>query len=281
MAKGCKVNYQLFVFEKLKMMTKEKIKKISAVFAFLFMVAMSLAPVSAFGQVATSSPYRGGYGYGYGGGQGRGGQNNQPACTVFRRNLNVGSSGGDVVKLKEILKNQGATENVGSGNYYNEATASAVSGLQEKYASQILAPYGFAHGTGYVGPRTRDLLNRISCAGGSTQSTTSTSTAPMVSGINPSVGLLNTAVTLTGNGFLTSGNGVNFGAGFISNISSPDGKTLIFQVPTALNPRCYYSTPRCATPSTQTKEGNYSVSVVNTNGTSNAVNFKVQFNYGY
>ncbi|MBI1866227.1 MAG: hypothetical protein HYS02_00470, partial [Candidatus Staskawiczbacteria bacterium] len=44
---------------------------------------------------------------------------------------------------------------------FDERLASAVSEFQEKYASEILAPYGLKRGTGYVGPSTRKKLNTL------------------------------------------------------------------------------------------------------------------------
>ncbi|MBI2097586.1 MAG: hypothetical protein HYT46_01470 [Candidatus Vogelbacteria bacterium] len=44
---------------------------------------------------------------------------------------------------------------------FTEATAAAVSAFQLKYAKEILAPLGLANPTGYVGPSTRKVLNRL------------------------------------------------------------------------------------------------------------------------
>ncbi|MCR4328168.1 MAG: dockerin type I domain-containing protein [Patescibacteria group bacterium] len=45
--------------------------------------------------------------------------------------------------------------------HFTEWLASKVSQFQEKYASEVLAPYGITKGTGYVGPSTRKKLNQL------------------------------------------------------------------------------------------------------------------------
>ena len=44
---------------------------------------------------------------------------------------------------------------------FDDQTASAVTGFQQKYASQILTPSGLTNGTGYVGKATRTKLNSL------------------------------------------------------------------------------------------------------------------------
>ncbi len=78
-------------------------------------------------------------------------------CHEFTYNLNVGDSGAEVIALKTALKLQGFNSN--DSTSYDEATAAAVTGFQQKYASEILAPYGLLYGTGKTGPSTRAKLN--------------------------------------------------------------------------------------------------------------------------
>lgn len=80
-------------------------------------------------------------------------------CHTFNTNLGVGSSGSEVVVLITALNKEGLGG--GKGDYYDEALASAVSGFQEKYASEILTPNGLSHGTGFVGKSTRAKLNAL------------------------------------------------------------------------------------------------------------------------
>ena len=91
---------------------------------------------------------------------------------TFTRNLTLGSSGSDVKKLQEFLNSDSstlvATSGVGSKgretNYFGPATKSAVAKFQNKYASEVLAPFGLTSGTGYFGPSTRSKANQVCSA---------------------------------------------------------------------------------------------------------------------
>jgi peptidoglycan hydrolase-like protein with peptidoglycan-binding domain len=65
--------------------------------------------------------------------------------------------------LQQFLKLQGSEiypESTINGNF-SEATKSAVIRFQEKYAAEILAPFGLEKGTGFVGQRTRAKINQL------------------------------------------------------------------------------------------------------------------------
>lgn len=80
-------------------------------------------------------------------------------CYTFYNNLRVGSQGADVYNLQIALNQSGFI--VPETSTYDQSTASAVSGFQEKYASAILIPNGLTYGTGYVGTATRNKLNAL------------------------------------------------------------------------------------------------------------------------
>ena len=87
-------------------------------------------------------------------------------CHTFNVNLRIGMSGTEVTALQTALQKEGlygypAIESTDKSGYFDEYTASAVVAFQEKYASEILAPWGLAHGTGYVATTTRAKLNAL------------------------------------------------------------------------------------------------------------------------
>ena len=89
---------------------------------------------------------------------------------------------------------------------------------------------------------------------------------PTITYLSPQLGAVGSSVTVYGTGFSLSGNSVHFGGGIIANLSSSNGTSITFTVPSQL----YAYGSQAVTP------GPYSVSVTNTYGyTSNAVSFTV------
>jgi peptidoglycan hydrolase-like protein with peptidoglycan-binding domain len=80
-------------------------------------------------------------------------------CYAFNTNLSIGMSGADVTALQTALQKDG--ESVTINGAFDDQTAAAVTGFQEKYASAILSPYGLSNGTGYAGKSTRSELNSL------------------------------------------------------------------------------------------------------------------------
>jgi hypothetical protein len=88
-------------------------------------------------------------------------------CYTFTQNLGEGRplSSQDAAALATNLVNAGLWNANTPITTYNDVVASAVSGFQEKYAAEILAPYGLTYGTGFVGVSTRAQLNQLSTGG--------------------------------------------------------------------------------------------------------------------
>jgi len=84
-------------------------------------------------------------------------------CTITQ-DLYFGMQNNKQVEcLQEFLKAQGPDiypEGLVTGNFYT-LTQQAVIRFQEKYAEDILAPWGLKKGSGYVGPTTREKINSL------------------------------------------------------------------------------------------------------------------------
>lgn len=87
----------------------------------------------------------------------------------FNTDLKEGMISSDVLSLQQILNNDPQTlvSDVGPGSsgnetaYFGAKTKQAVIRFQEKYREEILSPLGLSLGTGIVGSKTREMLNRL------------------------------------------------------------------------------------------------------------------------
>jgi hypothetical protein len=104
-------------------------------------------------------------------------------------------------------------------------------------------------------------------------------TAPAVTTIAPSGGPVGTTVTIEGSGFSPTGNIVKFGVGYLSDLTSPDGRTLLFTVPEGHNicppTELGYQEPCAGGAYPQVQPGSYPVSVLTRTETSRQVLFTV------
>lgn len=82
------------------------------------------------------------------------------SCSQITTNLFYGMTNDPQIKcLQEVLESQGYAVTA-SGNY-DVYTRAVVAQFQQKYASEILAPYGMKNGSGNVGNSTRRMINKI------------------------------------------------------------------------------------------------------------------------
>lgn len=78
----------------------------------------------------------------------------------FTRNLENGSDGDDVAMLQKILVLEGCMVLKEPTIHFRGMTEAGVKKLQEKYAKEILAPFGLKSGTGYFYESTRRFINK-------------------------------------------------------------------------------------------------------------------------
>jgi len=83
----------------------------------------------------------------------------------FQSNLSSGSQGSEVTELQKCLAKDPEVYPEGEiTGYFGPKTKAAVIKFQEKYASEILVPYGLTSGTGSVRKSTRAKLNELCAA---------------------------------------------------------------------------------------------------------------------
>ncbi len=83
-----------------------------------------------------------------------------PKDFIFTKDLRQKDKGDEVKYLQICLKDQGFyTEDI--TGYFGLKTKQAVADFQEYYRDDILAPWGFENGTGFVQKTTREKLNAV------------------------------------------------------------------------------------------------------------------------
>ena len=105
---------------------------------------------------------------------GQGGQSVSSGVCPFTwtRDLNMGATGADVMKLQQFLNANADTRVSASGagsvgaetEYYGPATAAAVAKMQVMYRAEILTPLGMVNPSTFFGPSTRAKANALCVA---------------------------------------------------------------------------------------------------------------------
>ena len=88
-----------------------------------------------------------------------------PPDFTFDKNLEYGQTSDEIKYLQIILKQEVGPptypENVPATGWFGPVTKSSVIEFQDKYASEILAPWGLTEGTGFIGRTTLAKLNEL------------------------------------------------------------------------------------------------------------------------
>lgn len=203
---------------------------------------------------------------------------------AFTRNLSLGAQGEDVRQLQIVLNSNPQTQVSYSGvgspgqetDYFGEKTHAAVVRYQNLYASKILAPLGLSSGTGFVGASTRALLTQGGV--GTAYAPTPAYVAPakpVLTSVSPSRGGVGTVVTLTGTGFLPTGNKVSSVFEEFTNLPSSNGTTLTFTINGPF-PKAFLDMNK-AFYEEHNAEMNYDFVVSNSTGASAALPFRFMF----
>ena len=119
----------------------------------------------------------------------------------------------------------------------------------------------------------------LQCSCGENQAGPTGPAALTVTAIIPSAGPVGTTVTIEGSGFSPTGNIVKFGAGYLSDLRSSDGRRLLFAVPEGLDicppSELGYNEPCPGGAYPRVQPGNHAVSVVTRTEASRQVLFTV------
>ncbi len=97
---------------------------------------------------------------------------------------------------------------------------------------------------------------------------------PTLTSIQPSTASVGDQIVITGTGFTPDGNSVRIGAGYINKLPSSDATTIRLTLPSYLGV-CPPDQEVCVALALQMAPGDYRVSVITANGTSNDVAFRV------
>jgi hypothetical protein len=116
------------------------------------------------------------------------------------------------------------------------------------------------------------LLSLVGCSSGTPVSPTTIT--PVLSSASPAAAAVGDGVTLTGENFAATANHLKIGVGYLHNLASPDGKTIPFTVPSALDV-CAPGQQVCPALAVVLSPGVYQLSVIDDRGTSNEISFTV------
>ncbi len=213
---------------------------------------------------------------------------NQPACFNFSSNMRYGADDsvtqGQVTSLQQFLVTQGNFDSslIGSG-HFGPVTLRSVTSFQSSHGLPA---------TGYFGPMTRGVIAslQVSCSPIPVPTPVPPQSTVSLYNLNPQSAQTGATVSVTGFGF-TNTNTILMDSGVVARdvpitssvaiacTTSPlchggINQTLTFTVPTSLSPYCPAGS-MCAMYMRLVTPGQYSITVMNDNGTSNILPLNV------
>jgi hypothetical protein len=117
-------------------------------------------------------------------------------------------------------------------------------------------------------------LAAAACIGSSPFEPWETGPRPAIAQIQPSPAAVGDAITITGSGFTPTNNTLKIGAGYVYKLSSADSTSIRLALPSYLG-ACPPNQEVCVALALPMAPGDYKLSVINANGTSNQVSFQV------
>jgi hypothetical protein len=114
----------------------------------------------------------------------------------------------------------------------------------------------------------------VACDERSSDAPSSPSGAPVLASITPSQAAVGDGITLKGSGFSARNTGVRIGTGYLNAVTPASDTAIVFSLPAALS-ACPPGSEVCIALAIPVTPGTYPVSVVNANGTSNALSLQV------
>jgi hypothetical protein len=131
------------------------------------------------------------------------------------------------------------------------------------YPYQNCSTYNSGYNSGYM------YGNSYNCGNQNNQNNSYSQLS--IYSVSPNSGAIGSTVTVYGNGFTSTGNTVRIGAFVVNNLTSIDGRSLSFTIPTVPQAYAYYGYN-----SQQYALGTYGLTVTNSSGyTSNSISFTI------
>jgi len=121
---------------------------------------------------------------------------------------------------------------------------------------------------------TRIVMGFVIAASAVSACASATAPTPTVARVAPASATVGATLTVTGAGFASTGNAIKIGGGYLLNLSSADGTSITFVLPSGLE-LCPPGTQVCSAGYMEIRPGTYDLAVVTSKNASNSVTLTV------